>query len=264
MKHISYWHASGGYTIIIAILLVWFLLVLTTWVFKLVLQEMFDGRGKQNYLKAYAWAESAMELALLEIKNKGYGYYNDSFTNQDTLWTALKDTRIGYELDGKVASYTGSLQGVRTTDIIPLFWIDSAGNTINITSSLTLTSASSELVWNIVSQDIWISWVQSFSPTTGVDKKGLSSVLWNQSFTFSSDDVNGFLSLPWEKYLILYNPTATPITYSLSVWGNQYFTKPIVSIYSRGKIGKYIQNIRTRVDNTEFLWLLRYSIYSWE
>jgi hypothetical protein len=50
--------------------MVGFLLVLTTSTLNLVLQEMQDGKGRQDYMKAYAGAEGALELALFQIKDK--------------------------------------------------------------------------------------------------------------------------------------------------------------------------------------------------
>lgn len=75
MRYISSRNLNG-YSIILSLVMIGFLLVLTTGTLNLVLQEMQDGKGKQDYLKASAAAEGAMELALSHIKNTGYGYYN--------------------------------------------------------------------------------------------------------------------------------------------------------------------------------------------
>jgi hypothetical protein len=48
---------KGGYSIIAAVLMIGFLLILTTSTLNLVLQEMQDGKGRQDYMKAYAGAE---------------------------------------------------------------------------------------------------------------------------------------------------------------------------------------------------------------
>ena len=82
MQHI--YASSGGYTIISAIMMVGFLLVLTTGTLNLVLQELQDSRGQQNYIKAYAAAEGAMELGLYRIKERGYGY-DDSYENESVF-----------------------------------------------------------------------------------------------------------------------------------------------------------------------------------
>ena len=68
-SYISPSSAVPGYSVIAAILMIGFLLVLTTSTLNLVLQEMQDGKGRQDYMKAYAGAEGAMELALLKIKD---------------------------------------------------------------------------------------------------------------------------------------------------------------------------------------------------
>jgi len=87
-------------------------------VFELVLLEMNDNRGREDYLKASASAEGALELALLSIKQKGYGYFHEienSVNNEaiilskdptDTALFAPKDTLLSYTMDGKTSNYT--------------------------------------------------------------------------------------------------------------------------------------------------------------
>ena len=77
-----------------------FLLVLTTGTLNLVLQEMQDGKGKQDYLKASAAAEGSLELALLQNK----------------------DPRISYSFEGRVQTHTGKIDAFET-EMIPLFAI---------------------------------------------------------------------------------------------------------------------------------------------
>ncbi|MDA9129457.1 hypothetical protein N9J72_03205, partial [Candidatus Gracilibacteria bacterium] len=76
MKHYTK-TGNEGYSIITAIMMIGFLLVLTVSTFNLVLQELNDGKGRENYMKAYAGAEGAMELALLQIKQNGYGFFEE-------------------------------------------------------------------------------------------------------------------------------------------------------------------------------------------
>ena len=59
---------NSWYTILITLMIIGFLIVVTTWILNLVIREMKDNRGQFSYLQAYAWAEAAMELALFWYK----------------------------------------------------------------------------------------------------------------------------------------------------------------------------------------------------
>lgn len=241
--------------------MIWFLLVLTTGSFHLVLQELYDGRGKQNYLKAYAAAEAGLEEALFQIHQYWYGFYQNVQDNDTILWSSPKTASVSYDFEWKVQDYTWEL-GPSQFDILPLFWIDSLGVIYPLTWNLILSGASSDLVWNIVSRDVWVSGVGDFDSSTKlVSKKELEST-WN--FSLMSDSLDAFLSTPGEKYILLQNTSSIDQSYTLKHTSSEYFTLPRESIVTQGKIGKYTQNIKTELDNTEFLWLLRYSIYSWE
>jgi len=52
MKNIN---KSSGYSVIMALLIIWFLLVLSIGIFNLVLNEMKDNRAMWDYIKVYAW-----------------------------------------------------------------------------------------------------------------------------------------------------------------------------------------------------------------
>jgi hypothetical protein len=51
-------------------------------------------------------------------------------------------------------SYSGSIKPYQS-DIIPLFWIDNVGNN-SFMSDITLT-AGSDMVWNMITQDVGTS-----------------------------------------------------------------------------------------------------------
>lgn len=249
---------SPWYSIIAAIMLIGFLLVLTTSTLNLVLQEMQDGRGRQNYLKAYAAAEWSMELWLLQIKNKGYGFWTDA-QNLDILGTDKKDPKIGYTYDGKVQSYSWSLD-IGKTDIFPLFWIDDTG-TMNNISSLTLAWGTN-LVWNILGDNRGISGIGNFQGSTSVDEKKTQTIAGNTSFVSQPTTIQNFLSATWPMYLIVYNPSTSTQSYTLTSAWSDFFTTPRETLQSTARVGKYSQNIDTTIDNTEFLGILQYSIYS--
>lgn len=265
MKHQNT-HTSW-YAIISAVLIIGFLLILTVWWFQLVLQEVYDGRGKQNYLKAYAAAEAGLELALYEVQEKWYGYYEKKWFSSDIFWDSPRNAQFSYEFSWKVSEHSWSLQ-TSQIDIIPLFWIDTDGEVYNISWWLELsTDSDSRLAWNIVWEDVWVwgNW-QFDSGTKQVDRKWLEDA-WN--FILTNSLLDDFIATPWEKYLFIMNTAETQsweaIEYTLtSSWNNQYFTLPRQDIISSGRIGNFTQNIRIDLDNTEYLWLLRYSIFAWD
>lgn len=250
---------TWAYSIIVAIIMIGFLLVVTSSTLNLVLQEMQDGKGKQDYLKAYAGAESALEIWLSHIKYSGYGYY-DIQSDLPLLGTSNKDARVSYEFDGKVSNYTGTIPAYGT-DIIPLFWIDSTG----FFSSITFPTFGTvpEVNWNIIGGSGGISGSGSFVANDLSGKKELVTVLWNQDFSFiNTTRIQEFLSSNTGSYMIVYNPTNIAQNYTLESPTDSFFTKPRSNIYSSAKVGKYTQNLETFVDNTEFLGILKYSIYS--
>ena len=65
---------NSWFSVVLAVFLVWFMLILTTWTFNLIFTELNDNRWAWSYLNAFAWAEWAQELALLKIKEKSYWY----------------------------------------------------------------------------------------------------------------------------------------------------------------------------------------------
>lgn len=86
-------------------------------------------------------------------------------------------------------------------------------------------------------------------------------------FGFSdSESIESFLASDTRStnYLILFNPDAsTDIDYRLYTDSDsEFFTKPRTEIISSAQVGKYKQNFRTVVDNTEYLNVLKYSIFS--
>lgn len=254
MKNIqSTWHE--WYSIIAAVLMIGFLLVLTTSTLNLVLQEMQDSRGKQDYIKAYAAAEWSLELALLKVKEHGYGYDDDSFESDEILWEWVKIAKISYQFDSKVHSHSWTIAPYGS-DIIPLFSIRDDG-VVEPASNLNLI-AGSDVVWNIITENNGVSGLGWFNEFTNV---------WQRS----RDEITGILSydstntvwsiLSWQDYLILQNLNAIPSSYDFS--STDGFTLPRAIISSSATVGKYKQNIQTRLDNTEFLGILKYSIYSW-
>ena len=92
---------NSAYTILVSLMIIGFLIVVTTWILNLVLRESRDNKWQWQYLQSYGWAEAAMELALLKIKQNGYWVY-DKKTDLDILKTPKSKIKISYDLNSKL------------------------------------------------------------------------------------------------------------------------------------------------------------------
>jgi len=261
---------KSWYSVIVSLLLIGFIMVLSIWILRLILNEMKINRAMWDYLKAYAWAESSQELALLNIKKYWYWYdwfidnskndksviLSENFLNK-SLFHPKKDVLVSYINDWKVNSYEWILSPL-SYDIIPLFFIDSTWEKkVTDIDFVILSWDSNNLSWNIVWKNDWISWVWDIS--SWFEKKYNSS--W---FSILNTSVSNFLNWSNTNYLILFNSwNLDNISYKISTTSSiEFFTKPRLSITSSWEIWEYKQNLSTIVDNTEFLNILKYSIYS--
>lgn len=256
-----------GYSIIISILLIGFLLVLTTTVFNLVLRELRDTRGLWNSIKAFAWAEAAQELALLKIKQKWYWVdHKISHTvngesiilsenpYNSSLFKKNKDMFISYDLWVSTNNYTEILPGLWYS-IIPLFLEQDWWSTEYVRDySLSINSWNeSNLVWNLIAWD------------KGIGGIGSNTTIWewkiyngSESIFYNKNIIN-FLSNS-ETYLILFNSWNQEIGFTLTSYQN--FSKPKTQIISSAQIWGYRHNLQTDYDNTQFLNMLKYSVFS--
>ncbi len=257
---------KSGYSVIISLLIIWFLLVLTTGIFNLILNELKDNRAMGDYIKAYAWAESVRELSLLKIKKYWYGYYdkinhekNDRSVLLSTnplnkaLFNPSKDILVSYDIWSKVNEYEWILAPLEH-NIVPLFYVDDLWEkkTNSIVFEVTEWSSSS-IAWNIIWKDTWLSW--KWVETTWVKK-----ILEGGLFNYSEKSINEFLVSSDSNYFHLVNTWNAEVKYKIT--SEEAFTKPKTTIISSAEIWGYKQNLSTDLDNTEFLNVLKYSIYS--
>lgn len=271
---------NSWYSIIISVLLIGFLLMLTTWVFNLVLKEHNDNRGLWDSIKAFAWAESAQELALLKIKEKGYwidhkiehDVSTGSIVLSENPWDITtfnrnKEAFISYNLNvlaEKVWSeYVFSdILTENQYSIIPLFYENEG---INFVRSYDLSINSwfaSDLVWNLVSWSGWI-WNNGADSMNQGNWKNISvnpSTWIPEAKHVSNQDRWTFLSTRNNAYLILFNGWNSDINFTLK--SLQKFSKPKTTILSSAQIWKYRHNLETKYDNTQFLNMLKYAVFS--
>lgn len=263
---------KNWYSIIAAIFIIWFLFVLTASILKLVLVELNDNRWRDNYLKAFYWAEAAGEYAMLKIKENWYGYYNklnlDSSSKESTILSLdsnykwWRDPLVSYDINSKVPKYIWDLPPL-SHDVVPLFYND---DSVSILSLLEMTMSVNSwdinnISWNIISATGWLAWNWWIT----------SSSIWvykllNESGDFVVGDKSIWDFLDENKnnfsYLVLFNSSDTDvINYTLD-WNWMFFTKPRTDILVTGKMWDYKQNLSIKYDNTDYLWMLKYAIFS--
>lgn len=262
---------KDAYSTIMVLFIIGFLLVLTTGIFNLILSDLKDNTGMWDYIKAYAWAESAQELALLAIKNKWYWYYDkidhninnrsvllSEYPTNETLFKKNNDVFISYDLWWKVSEYNWELKSLEY-DIIPLFIIDDNWNE-NKLDDIILTNISWniwDLAWNIIWKNEWLTW-------TWVNTMWIKKTLVGWELKYAEQSMNWFIFNSDTNYLVLYN-TWNPwtIEYKLTSWtSGWHFTSPETNIISSAQVWNYKQNLSTILDNTEYLNMLKYVIYS--
>lgn len=248
------------YSVIISILMVWFMLILSLWVFSLILKESKDTKMMESYLKAYQAAEWWIELALYEAKTNNYNL-TKNIDNSNSLskifksWNTfnnLKDPEINYSISSQTDELKDKQIWSWKFHIIPLSNV----------KQLKLTSTnSSKLIWNIIWEANWISWVWNINNLTKWNLKTISN-----TFNITLDDKNVYnylLNESWDKYLILNNlDTANSIKYNLVSLATEKFVKDKTEIVSSAEVNWFKQNLRVSIDNLEYLNLLKYSIYS--
>lgn len=262
---------TSWYSIIISLLIIGLLLVLSTWILNMIMTEMKDNKGLWDNIKAYAWAESAQELALLQIKEKWYAYYDkiDHTINNKSVFLSStpldylkfnrsKDVFLSYDIWSKVTEYKWTLKPL-WYDIIPLFYINDIWE--HKLHSLEFTKifwSEQNLVWNIIWKDTGLSW--SWFNLRWIQK----TLNGSNELVYSEETINNFINHSDTNYLVLFNTwKSNVIIYNLKkIIDWEYFSKPKSNIISSWEIGKYKQNLETIIDNTAFLNILKYSIYS--
>lgn len=260
---------KSWYSVILAILMVWFMLVLTSWVFWLILLENKDTKAMEYYLKSFAWAEGSLELAMLKAKKYNYSYsevlkkWDPSskilFRWWDELYNFNKDVFISYDLNSTSSEIVEKTLSSWDFDIVPLFYYDKNWSYKKV-KNITISWLNTDVVWNIVWSESWISWVWNFSSSTLWNLKTISS--WNVSF--EKTEIWDFLNFSEKNYLIIHNVSSSEIKYtlkSLNSW--EYLTKESTFIVWTWEVWWYKQNLRISIDNSKYLNLLKYSIFSW-
>jgi hypothetical protein len=274
---------QSWYSVIISVLLVWFLLIITTSVFHLVLKEFNDNKWLWDSIKAFAWAEASQELALLKIKDKWYGI-DDKIEHTISTWSILlaedttntwafkqnKETFISYDLN-VLADFNTTINeyeysetlGSNWYSIIPLFYEKEGGVWIDFLRGyeLNINGIRWELVWNLIAGQEWIG----NHGAESLEYWNWKIIHLNGDWKFEAQHVNNqlintFLSTRNNAYLILFNSGSDNIDFTLTSWDK--FSKPKTTILSSAQVWKYRHNLETQYDNTQFLNMLKYAVFS--
>lgn len=283
---------KSGFSVIVAILITAFLTVLSSGILILVLQENNNSSIVYNTISTYAWAEWALEYALLKVKNHRDGFqdkivsstWSDADRDSKLIslsWSASKkDVLLEYEMIANWTSYTWTI-GSWAYEIIPLFFDSGTSMQINSknpslwTSDIKKTTdisvnSSSWLIWNIIGNDwswatFWITWTwQAFNTSSSWSLKTTKDPNENTDYSIDFDifepNIWWFLWKYESNYLILYNPQNNDVTYNLT--SNEWFSFPRINILTTASVWDYTQNISFTQNKSEIFDLLKYSFFN--
>ena len=115
-----------GFSILVALGVTGFLLVLVLWLVTLFLREMQITRAVYDGVVTYAWAEGAFEYAMLKVKNHRE-WFSDAVTKDDPeyrmlSWANLRTQKLTtrYTIHAQAKTYSGVIPATSHL-VIPLF-----------------------------------------------------------------------------------------------------------------------------------------------
>ncbi len=249
---------NSWYSVVLALLMTSFIIIIVSWVFKLILENMYDTRGMQDYLKAYSRAEWSMELALKKIKDNNFWYEEHIFPG---VWTQKiseafqdrKKTLIWYEINSTSSEIIWKWLDANSYAIYPLLSLNKPKFDIKSWDA-------SSLVWNIIWDDWWISWTGSFDYHLSKESKWLDL---SNNFNYEIKTIENFLISNSQNYLVLYNAWNSSIIYDLKSEDlNNKFALENINIIATWKVWTYKQNLKVDLNIANNLNLLKYSILS--
>ena len=249
---------KSWYSIIVIIVIIWFMLFLTTWIFRLIMNEMFNNRSLWNYIKAYSAAESWQELALLDIKENWYWSdkeFEKKFNNDKIT--------IKFSNDWKIKEYTWKLPSEEYA-LIPLFYLDSLddykekwiSNYEVAHNTSWWVSNWEEIYWNLIWKNNWISW-----DWNSFDSWHLKELNRDNNNDTSGAPVEDFLRNSTSNYLQFYN-TNQEKDFSYKITSDKEFFSPELNIISTWITWEFQINIETKIRLADLTSRSKYSIFS--
>lgn len=288
------------FSIILALLITAFLIILSSWILTLVVHETKNTRLVYNAISTQAWIEWVTEYALLKIKNHKE-WFADKVTENDfeskllakdvdNIW--LNEQKIEYEIFNYDFSYTWTIKKWEV-EIIPLFYDEwnsiSTNNNYknpNLASSSIIKTKSFKLswnwtfLWNIIWNNsiwtsfwitwTWVSWKNIWSMYSDLDiTNWIQKIMQDDTNINSSFDAKKIKIIykSIENFLNEYNDNYLIIYSSNSdldykIESNEWFSLPKLKIISSSRIRDYRQNLEFNEDKNKFFESLKYSIFT--
>lgn len=257
-----------------SVIMIYFVFVTVLGVFLLVILENNDTRGMIYSLKAQYGAEGALELALLRAKRYSFWQNYEVSPHKDnefsrvlfrsplekTTYHAYKDILIGYSINATASGISSKTISAWNFDIIPLFSFDAWGTKKKVTQ-FVLNLFSPSIVWNVLCENNGIS--GTWNVQNAHTKWNLRLLDERGSVSFLQKNVWDFLRENESCYLILHNVSLSDGRYSINLpvsW--EFLTKHENVIIATAKVGEYKQNIEFRLQVSQYLLPLRYSVFS--
>lgn len=244
--------------------------MLTTWILSLVIGEVKDTSGYSSYIKSYYWAEAWIDLWLLAYNDWSFNEYIVSEENlaEDDNWKSLhyilgEDTPLTYDVDW----YTDEVENV---SIAPWKYHmvklkDNNGNKVLDFDLNTDHTTPQDLKWNVIWTNWGITWEWEidWDNTTWISKSLINDA--DRNIWYTNKVVKNFLeeTTNSENVLILFNSSSnSTIYYSITSADNSFQTAESEIIWSsKPRKTNYKQNLRVKIDNSEWVNFLKYSIY---
>lgn len=274
-----------------------FLIVVSSWILILVIQESKNTKLVYNSISTQAWAEWTIEYALLKVKNHADWFADRIDFKQDKDANILaynkdkvtnKDVATSYEIINNSKSYSWEVISWEF-EIIPLYidnWEFITNNSKNPNKNTSSISkiTSLKLTWdnnyvrNIIWNDMswttfWMVWTWSNNLSVwawfsvNFDNGNMKSI---DSDSLTLDDsktiklenikIEDFLKKYDDNYLIIYNTSRDELNYSLE--SNEFFSLPKLQIIASSKTGNYKKNLEFSENKSKYMDMLKYSIFN--
>lgn len=282
---------NGGFSTIIAILITAFLTVLSAGILYLAVTESFITHSFSRDVSTYAGAEAWLEYALLKQKNHREGFYDTGMIGEYESRLLAKDPNnftpsdesLEYTMQTFATAYSGSINP-GDFDIVPLFydeWQPIAPVTknpnpntsqINKTASFSVQILSGSLAWNILWNDIngttfglVGSTSEGFGNGSGSTQTfGIEKSLGNggdpTKFTMANVLIGTFLNQMQNNYLILSNPTDSPVNYQIT--SSNGFSLPKTTIIASSQVANVRKNLQITQNRSSTMSILKYSLFN--
>lgn len=265
-----------------------FLVALSAGVLSVMVQSAGVSRAVLHGTEASITAESALEYALLKIRNHRAGF-EDSIATDDrerslvSVPTADIPAGMLYDIDASGTSYTGTLAAgefaVFSLFVDPGVLTGTGSKHPNPSGFRAVTrtdgfvfSADGDFAWNVIGSDA-AGATYGIAGTGGLARSvGSSSGATVRSgirkdfdaaslrFDLSSQTIDNFVRTYDNSYFIVQNYSGSPRAYSVSA--STAFGYPAHRVVASGVVGNIRQNISLTEDSNRLFEVLKYSLFN--